>query len=106
MPPRQRRGVSGWTRKGAGESAGELRRKCMDIRQDLPDALRRVVDHARRHAELLLRLERGQSSSTWLRGRAGEVRAMVSAIIKDWRRGATEEEAVRALTAYLDWLHR
>jgi RNA polymerase sigma factor for flagellar operon FliA len=73
--------------------------------------LRKAINHAQRLAKLLVRMERTKSpdrkAKAWLMGRAGEVQAVVSVAVRDWREGKCESShACSRIVTYLDELHR
>src|SRR5579884_2552711 len=71
-----------------------------------PGELHRIVAHARRFSEVLRELER-RSTSTWFVGRSGELRAVVSVAIADWRAGVRDAPATGdEIALYMDALHR
>jgi len=72
-----------------------------------PQDLRRILRHADRFARLLFGIERDERASPWLVGRSGELRAVVSSTVADWRSGLCDEaNAIDAIRSYLDSLHR
>jgi RNA polymerase sigma factor for flagellar operon FliA len=75
-------------------------------RPKYPQNLRRILRHAERFSKLLVRLEHEQKGA-WLVGRSGELRAVVSSAVADWRtRVLGDEQAAGAMTSYMDGLHR
>jgi RNA polymerase sigma factor (sigma-70 family) len=75
-------------------------------RPKYPQNLRRILRHAERFSKLLVRLEHEQKGA-WLVGRSGELRAVVSSAVADWRtRVFDDEQAAGAMTSYMDGLHR
>ncbi len=76
-------------------------------RRQYPGEIRKVLRHADRLSKLLVRLERNQQAGTWVIGRSGELRAVVSCTISDWRAGVVDGNlALDAITSYIDGLHR
>src|SRR5580658_9008446 len=76
-------------------------------RRQYPGEIRKVLRHADRLSKLLVRLERAQQTGTWVVGRSGELRAVVSCTISDWRAGVVDGNlALDAITSYIDGLHR
>jgi hypothetical protein len=74
---------------------------------EYPDDLGKVVRHARRFADVLAKMERKGVPGDWVVGRAGEVRAIVSYFLEDWRNGVSEKDkTLEAISAYLDSVHR
>jgi RNA polymerase sigma factor (sigma-70 family) len=69
--------------------------------------LRKVLGHVDRLSKLLVRWESHQQAGAWVVGRSGELRAVVSCTITDWRKGVVDESvALGAITSYVDGLHR
>jgi RNA polymerase sigma factor FliA len=76
-------------------------------RRQYPGEIRKVLRHADRLSKLLVRLERTQQAGTWVVGRSGELQAVVSCTIADWRAGVVDGNlALDAITSYIDGLHR
>ncbi len=76
-------------------------------RRQYPGEIRKVLRHADRLSKLLVHLERTQQAGTWVVGRSGELQAVVSCTISDWRAGVVEGNlALDAITSYIDGLHR
>jgi RNA polymerase sigma factor for flagellar operon FliA len=74
---------------------------------EYPGELGQAIGHAKRFAKVLAKLEAEGQGSTWITGRAGELRAVVSCAVQDWRSGAQSEDgARRSIVAYVEELHR
>jgi hypothetical protein len=70
-----------------------------------------VLEHAERFAELLAvrecQVAARDRAAPWLVGRAGELRCVVEAVTKDWRRGRLSAgQAAIDLALHLESLHR
>jgi RNA polymerase sigma factor FliA len=75
--------------------------------QQYPREFRKVLRHADRFSKVLVRLERDHQEASWVVGRSGELRALVSCAIADWRAGVLDHDGtIGAITSYLDGLHR
>jgi RNA polymerase sigma factor for flagellar operon FliA len=73
---------------------------------EYPQDLSRVLGHAKRLMKVLAKLERDRKDA-WFVGRAAEIRGVVSLALADFRSGARDIESTdKALTAYIDTLHR
>jgi RNA polymerase sigma factor for flagellar operon FliA len=71
-----------------------------------PKDLTKVIEHAKRMTDVLNEMERVRTDA-WFRGRAGELRGVVSLALGDWRRGTSDAEAAgKAILSYVDALHR
>jgi RNA polymerase sigma factor for flagellar operon FliA len=76
------------------------------LSREYPGNLVRVIGHAKRLAKLLASLE-SHEADVWFRGRAGELRGVVSLALADWRSGVSDAEAAsHAILSYVDTLHR
>jgi RNA polymerase sigma factor for flagellar operon FliA len=76
-------------------------------RRQYPGEIRKVLRHADRLSKLLVRLERNEQAGSWVVGRSGELRAVVSCTIADLRAGVVDGNlALDAITSYVDGLHR
>jgi RNA polymerase sigma factor for flagellar operon FliA len=77
------------------------------FRAQYPKELRKVIGHAERFAKVLAELETESPGGAWVVGRSGELRAVVSCAIADWRAGTNNQEATRdSIVSYVDGLHR
>ena len=65
------------------------------FRSEYPEDLGKVVRHAERFARVLAKMERERGAGAWAVGRSGELRAVVSCAIEDWRRGVSDKERTR-----------
>jgi RNA polymerase sigma factor (sigma-70 family) len=73
---------------------------------EYPRDLGAVIGHAKRLMKVLAKIERVRSDA-WFRGRAGELRGVVSLALADWRSGASDVEATgKAIVSYVDMIHR
>jgi RNA polymerase sigma factor for flagellar operon FliA len=72
-----------------------------------PRELGQVIGHAERLAKVLTRMEGKPAAGPWIVGRSGELRAVVSCAVADWRAGACDDDGARGrIAAYVDELHR
>jgi RNA polymerase sigma factor for flagellar operon FliA len=72
-----------------------------------PRELGQIVAHAERLAKVLTRMEAKPAARPWVVGRSGELRAVVSCAVSDWRGGACDDDGARArIAAYVEELHR
>ena len=88
-------------KRGGGNGMGVFR-------SSYPEDLREIIRHAERFADVLVKMEQGDKKvARWALGRAGEVRAVLSYMLSDWRDGKKDQGATcAAVRGYLEGLHR
>jgi RNA polymerase sigma factor for flagellar operon FliA len=78
-----------------------------NVTREYPEELQKVIHHAQRFAKVLSRMEEATDADPWAIGRSGELRAVLSSALADWRSGTSDKEKTRAeIGGYLENLHR